>query len=63
MVTKNDLILEYTLKTGKFLDKRDAEDFMSLEYCKFIENRLLEKLNEEKEREELFNQTNVIDGQ
>ena len=62
MVTKNDLCIGYSLSTGKVLSKYDADNFKDADYCKFIEDQLLEKLNEEKEREELFNQTAIFDN-
>lgn len=64
MVTKNDLILQYSLSIGNYVSKYDADNFKDKRYCEFIENKLLDELNEKKEREELFNQTTLFeDGQ
>lgn len=58
-VTRQDLMIEYLKNNGKYLDLSEEKDVN--DYCIFLEDKLLEKMNEEKEREELFNQTAIFD--
>ena len=57
-ITSVDLILEYKKSNGIILD--ESSRFDNSHYCQFIEYLLLNKLNEEREVEELFNNTAVI---
>jgi hypothetical protein len=59
-VTRQDLMIEYSKNNGKYLDLSEEKDVN--DYCIFLEDQLLEKLNQEREVEELFNQTAVFDN-
>lgn len=58
-VTRQDLMIEYSKNNGKYLDLSEEKDVN--DYCIFLEDKLLESMNKEKELEELFNQTAIFD--
>jgi hypothetical protein len=58
-VTSVDLYMQYHKDTGNVLDVDNR--FSRQSYVRYLEEKYLEKLNEEKEREELFNQTAIFD--
>lgn len=57
-VTRQDLMIEYLKNNGKYLDLSEEKDVN--DYCIFLEEKLLESMNKERELEELFNNTVVI---
>lgn len=65
-VTSVDLYMQYHKDTGKLIGSNNGlfsntdDRFSDKPYCKFLEDKLLEKMNEEREVEELFNNTAII---
>lgn len=57
-VTSVDLYMQYHKDTGNILDVDNR--FSKQAYNQYLEDKLLEKMNEEREVEELFNNTAVI---
>jgi hypothetical protein len=51
-------MIEYLKNNGKYLDLSEEKDVN--DYCIFLEEKLLESMNKERELEELFNNTVVI---
>ena len=52
MITEIDLILEFTKDTGIRIEKE--ERFENMHYLHWLEHNLLDKMNEEKQIENLF---------
>lgn len=54
MITEIDLIEQYNNQTGGKTVKNRTERINDLGYCLWIEEKLLEKMNEERELDNLF---------
>ena len=58
MITETDLMLQFARETGikleKFSTTNDSSRFQNKQYSKWMEEKLLDKVNEEKQIENLF---------
>lgn len=58
-VSEIDLIMQYNKETGDRVCKDQTERLENFDYCKWLEEKYLEKLNEDREVNELFVDENI----